>query len=202
MHWGTQTTLFGINCFLSRTGYTGEDGFELYVAKEKTKTLWEAILNDGGPEGLLPIGLGARDTLRIEMGYPLHGQELSTTITPMEAGLGWAVKTAKSQSFPGQSILRAQKENGTSRKLCAFLVEDRRQARTGADIYQNQRKVGVVSSGTFSPHLKKPIAMAFVETQALAQTEGWQAKVRDSFIDLTKTQLPFVPSNVKRVKKG
>lgn len=191
------TQIFGFPCYLSRTGYTGEDGFEIYIENSFAKTLWNRLLEKGQPEGLAPIGLGARDTLRLEMGYPLHGHEISTEIHPFEAGLSWVVKMKKT-AFVGKPALEKFVESGSKRQLKAFAVEDRRMARQGAKIFTPQKKlVGSITSGAFSPHLHHPIAMGFVD-HSVKEEKDFLLEVRDQFVPMHVHPTPFVPSKVKK----
>lgn len=140
---------------VSRTGYTGEDGFEIYCNRDDAPMLWQMILSAGENEGLLPIGLGARDTLRFEAGLPLYGQELSADITPIEAGIGFAVKTNKEEDFFGKAVLASQKENGAKRKLVGIEMIDRGIPRHGYAVFSGDDLIGEVTTGTQSPTLKK-----------------------------------------------
>lgn len=196
-YWAIDTKIAGVDCYLSRTGYTGEDGFEIYLHAEKATAIWNRLLEEGKKEAITPCGLGARDTLRLEMGYPLHGHELSTEISPLEVGLGWVVKPNLPTAFVGQAALRAQKEKGLTRALTGFTVLDKRIARQGYEIVDpNGRRVGEITSGTFSPHLNAPIALGFVATDC--QHDPLFAKIRGEAVPLKKTALPFVASHTKK----
>ncbi|QZA34008.1 glycine cleavage system aminomethyltransferase GcvT [Hydrogenibacillus sp. N12] len=149
----------------SRTGYTGEDGFELMLAAEEAPALWQALLEAGSPDGLVPAGLGARDTLRLEAGLPLYGQELTPEVTPLEAGLEAFVRFGKAVPFIGEPALRRQKEEGVPRRLVGLVLEGRAPARSGYAVYPAPEAVapaGSVTSGAPSPTLGRPIAMALV----------------------------------------
>src|SRR5690625_21017 len=149
---------------ISRTGYTGEDGFEIYVNTENSRELWKIILKAGEEDGLEPAGLGARDTLRFEAGLPLYGQELSNDITPIEAGLKFAVKINKEADFIGKSVLKDQIENGVDRKIVGIEMIDKGIPRTGYEVQtEDGNKVGFVTSGTQSPTLKKNIDLAMID---------------------------------------
>ncbi len=154
--------LFGVPATISRTGYTGEDGFELYFAPEHAARVWNGLLEAGRPHGLELIGLGARDTLRLEMGYMLYGNDIDDSTSPLEAGLGWTVKMQKGD-FNGRDALAKQKAAGLTRKLAGFQLDGRRVPRHGMKILSGGREVGVVTSGTFSPSLERPIGMGYVE---------------------------------------
>lgn len=150
---------------VSRTGYTGEDGFEIYVSTQDSRTLWNDILENGADDGLVPVGLGARDTLRFEVGLPLYGQELSKEITPLEAGLKFAVKVDKGVDFIGSEVLKEQVANGTNRKSVGIEMIDKGIPRTDYEVLVNEEKVGFVTSGTQSPTLGKNIGQVLVKNE-------------------------------------
>lgn len=160
----------GIKALVSRTGYTGEDGFEIYLQAEDAPDLWEKLLSNGESAGLVPCGLGARDTLRFEAGLLLYGQDLSETITPLEAGIGFAVKLNKEVAFIGQEALRAQKEKGVARKLIGLEMKGRGIPRSNYNVFANEvhsegeTAIGYVTSGTHAPSLKRSLALALVDT--------------------------------------
>jgi glycine cleavage system T protein (aminomethyltransferase) len=151
----------GVPSIVSRTGYTGEDGFEIYTTPEAAPGLFTALLDAGRGSGLLPCGLGARDTLRLEARMPLYGNDIDDTTTPYEAGLGWIVKTGKGE-FIGRAALVAQEKEGVRRRLAGFEMVDRGIARHGYPVRHEGREVGQVTSGTFGPYVKKNIGMAYV----------------------------------------
>ncbi|HEV2662688.1 MAG TPA: glycine cleavage T C-terminal barrel domain-containing protein, partial [Ktedonobacteraceae bacterium] len=153
----------GINCIISRTGYTGEDGFELYCASREVVKLWKDLLTAGKDRGLLPAGLGARDTLRLEAGYCLYGHELDEQTNPLEANLGWTVKLNK-DDFIGHDALLKIKEQGLKRKLIGIEMIDRGICRGGYAIYDNDQHIGSLTSGAPGPTLNKNIGMGYVET--------------------------------------
>lgn len=154
----------GLRCLVSRTGYTGEDGFELYVAAEHAADLWRKILDTGKEEGIVPTGLGARDTLRFEAKLPLYGQEISASISPLEAGLGMFVKLDKGD-FIGRAALARQKEEGPKRKLVGFEMVERGIPRSHYEVQVDGRKIGEVTTGTMGPTVKKNIGLALIETE-------------------------------------
>jgi aminomethyltransferase len=156
-------SLFGGEAVLSRTGYTGEDGFELYFHPRHAAQIWNGLMNAGRSAGLEPVGLGARDTLRLEMGYMLYGNDIDDSTSPLEAGLGWTVKLAK-PDFVGKAALVEQKAQGLARKLVGVEADGRRVPRHGMALEAEGRPVGTVTSGTFSPSLDRAIAMAYVES--------------------------------------
>lgn len=161
-----ETTVVGRHVLLSRTGYTGEDGFELFCRSEDTEALWEAIWRAGENDGLAAAGLGARDVLRLEMGYPLYGHELTEDVNPFEVGYGWAVKLEKPCSFPGRDALGRLAEHGPARKLVGLVLEDHGVPRQGNAVVQGDDVVGVVTSGTHSPMLGRGICLALVTSSA------------------------------------
>jgi aminomethyltransferase len=168
------------------TGYTGEDGVEIHVAAEDAPALWGAIVETG----IVPAGLGARDTLRLEAGLPLHGHELGEGITPLQAGLGWVVGWDK-DDFRGRAPLAAEKERGIARRLRGLAIEGRRPARDGSPILRAGEVIGAVTSGNFSPTLGHAIALGFVPP-AVEIGEPLQVDVRGTLLDATVVKLPFV----------
>jgi aminomethyltransferase len=158
-----EVDLKGIKSLVSRTGYTGEDGFEIYCQSEDGAKLWELIL-EAGEGDVLPCGLGARDTLRFEANLPLYGQELSPDITPIEAGIGFAVKTDK-EDFIGKEILKKQKVEGAPRKLVGLEMIDRGIPRHGYPVFVGDEQVGTVTTGTQSPTLKKNVGLALIKRE-------------------------------------
>ena len=148
---------------ISNTGYTGAGGFELYFYPEDGKKIWDAIFEAGAPEGIKPIGLGARDTLRLEMGFCLYGNDLSDTTSPLEAGLGWITKFVEGKNFTARAILEKQKAEGITRKLVAFELVDRGIPRHGYKLVNAEgEEIGEVTSGTMSPTRKIGIGMGYV----------------------------------------
>ena len=157
------------NVIISNTGYTGAGGFELYFYPEAGPAIWKAIFEAGAPEGIKPIGLGARDTLRLEMGFCLYGNDLSDTTSPLEAGLGWITKFAEGKNFTSRAILEKQKAEGLQRKLVAFEMVDRGIPRHGyALVNEAGEPIGEVTSGTMSPMRKIGIGMGYVKTDYTA----------------------------------
>ncbi len=153
------------NVIISNTGYTGAGGFELYFYPEVGEAIWNAIFEAGAPEGIKPIGLGARDTLRLEMGFCLYGNDLSDTTSPLEAGLGWITKFAEGKDFTARAILEKQKAEGLKRKLVGFEMVDRGIPRHGYELVNAEgEKIGEVTSGTMSPIRKIGIGMGYIQT--------------------------------------
>jgi len=181
-HFGVGMERVGdIPIFAARTGYTGEDGFELICDAANAEKLWSAVLTAGAPFGIKPCGLGARDTLRLEMCYPLHGHELSEEITPLEAGLGMFVALDKEQFF-GKDVMVAQKQNGLARRLIAFKMQGKTPPpRAHYAIAVGGKKVGEVTSGSLSPSLSIGIGMGFVETALAKVGTQIEVEIRDKF---------------------
>ena len=180
------------NVIISNTGYTGAGGFELYFYNEDGMKIWNAIFDAGKPEGIKPIGLGARDTLRLEMGFCLYGNDLDDTTSPIEAGLGWITKFAEGKDFTNRAYLEKQKTEGVTRKLCAFELSDKGVPRHGYEIADaNDQIIGVVTSGTMSPVLKSGIGMGYVKPEfAKVGTEIF-IKVRNRSLKATVVKTPF-----------
>jgi len=187
----------GHEIILSRTGYTGEDGFEILAPLPYGETLWQDLLKNGEA---VPIGFGARDTLRLEARYPLYGHDMDETTTPLEAGLGWAVDTSK--NFPGSEKIRSQKEKGFLKRMTGFEVLGRAIPREGYEIYWKGKPAGKVTSGGMSPSLKKNIGLAYVEsTQPV--TEGLEIQIRGERVPCQVVKGPFyVGESLKRFQKS
>lgn len=182
----------GVECAISKTGYTGEDGYEIYMAGEEAPKIWELFMHAGEPDGLIPCGLGARDTLRLEAGMPLYGHEMDDTITPLEAGLSFAVKLKK-DDFIGKDAL--EKSKPVTRKRVGLKVTGRGIIREHEEVYAGDQKIGLTTSGTHAPHLGYPIAMALLPpTYAEAGTKV-EALVRGRRIEAEVVALPFYKRN-------
>jgi aminomethyltransferase len=180
----------GRPAILSRTGYTGEDGFEIFVEPAAAEEVWGALLGTGGADGLVPAGLGARDTLRLEAGMALYGHEIDATTTPWEAGLDWVVKLEKGD-FVGRAALVRQREAGLARKLVGFEVTGRGIARQGHKVFAGATEVGAVTSGTFSPTLEKALGMAYVPVELAPAGSELEIDVRGKRIAARTRALPF-----------
>jgi aminomethyltransferase len=181
----------GVKALVSRTGYTGEDGFEIYCRAEDAVTLWESILEAGKEEGVLPCGLGARDTLRFEATLPLYGQELSKDITPIEAGLGFAVKTNKDVDFIGKDVLKKQKEEGTARKLVGIEMVGKGIPRHGYKVFFKEEEIGWITTGTQSPTLKKNIGLALIKTEFTEIDTEVEVEIRGKRLKAKVIATPF-----------
>ncbi|HET7726238.1 MAG TPA: glycine cleavage system aminomethyltransferase GcvT [Candidatus Limnocylindrales bacterium] len=181
----------GIPALVARTGYTGEDGFEIFVDVGQAPALWEALLRSGEPHGLAPVGLGARDTLRLEAGMPLYGQELTRETTPYDAGLGRVVRLDKDGEFVGRAALERVEREGPSRRLVGLELQERGIARTGYPVLVGERRTGAVTSGTMSPTLGRAIAMAYVAPADGEIGTMLAVEIRGAPVAATVVPLPF-----------
>jgi aminomethyltransferase len=189
-YWFTHGEVASARALISRTGYTGEDGFEIFVPPGMADRLWQAILQSGRSADVIPCGLGARDTLRLEAAMRLYGNDLDETTTPLEADLSWIVGWKK-EYFIGHERLREQKERGISRKLVGFEMMDRGIARHGYQVLRGDQPVGVVSSGTQTPFLRKAIGMAYVPMDLTAPGSEITIDIRGRTSRATVVPLPF-----------
>jgi glycine cleavage system T protein (aminomethyltransferase) len=187
----------GADCFVSRTGYTGEDGFELYFRPQHADALWTALVGAGRAA---PVGLGARDSLRLEVGYPLYGNDIDDTTNPFEARLGWIVKLGKDAPFTGKAPLIAAKAAGVTRRLCGFVMDVKGVLpRHGMPVYVGDRQVDAVRSGGYSPTLKQGIGTAYLPTGSDTPGTIIQLEARGKRVDARVVKLPFYPGgSVKR----
>ncbi|SDZ91657.1 aminomethyltransferase [Porphyromonadaceae bacterium KH3R12] len=180
------------NVIISNTGYTGAGGFELYFYPEYGKKIWDAIFEAGAEYGIKPVGLGARDTLRLEMGYCLYGNDLDDTTTPLQAGLGWITKFADNKPFVGREVLEKEKAKGVSRKLCCFELVDKGIPRHGYEIVNAEDEViGNVTSGTMSPVLKIGVGMGYVKPEFAKPGTEVYIKVRNRNLRANVVKPPF-----------
>lgn len=180
------------NVIISNTGYTGAGGFELYFYLNDAMTIWNAIFEAGKAEGIKPIGLGARDTLRLEAGFCLYGNDLNDTTSPIEAGLGWITKFVDGKNFTNRAELERQKKEGVTRKLCAFEMIDKGIPRHGYDIVDAEgNKIGEVTSGTMSPFLKKGIGMGYVKPELTKVGTEIYIQVRNRNLKAVVVKTPF-----------
>ena len=186
----TEGEVAGIRGVISRTGYTGEDGFELYCPPAQAEKLWLALLEEGKADGIKPAGLGARDSLRTEMKYALYGNDIDDDHTPLEAGLGWIVKLDKAD-FVGKQALLAQKARGVGRKLAGFELTDAGIPRHGYAILKDGRKVGDVTSGTMGPSVKKAIGMGYVPPELAIEGATFQVEIRGRLVAAQVVKTPF-----------
>ena len=190
----------GVKLLASRTGYTGEDGFELLVENEYSEFLWDKILEKGEEFGIKPIGLGARDTLRLEAALHLYGNDLDENTTPIEAGLSWSVPKDKISDYNGKDVIMNQITNGVSKKLVGLEMLDRNIARHGYDVYFNGEKTGHVTSGCVSPSTGKNIALAYVKNDKEICTGAIvQVMIREKLHDAKIVKRPFVAKRNRSV---
>jgi aminomethyltransferase len=183
------TTVAGIPALVSRSGYTGEDGFEIYAAGEKIGVVWDRLLGAGAGEGLKPIGLGARDTLRLEAGMMLYGHEMSESVSPFEVPYGWIIDLEK--DFIGRDALSRQKKTGVTRKLVGFEMVDRGIAREGYKVLKYGREIGDVTSGTLAPTLNKAVGLAFVPVIYAEPGTEIDIRIRERAVRAKVVKLPF-----------
>jgi aminomethyltransferase len=189
----TKGIIAGIHMIISRTGYTGELGYELYFTGEvpQAEKVWEEVFKAGKEFDIQPVGLAARDSLRLEMGYCLYGNDIDQTTNPIEAGLGWITKTDKGD-FIGKAAILKMKQDGPGRKLVAMISDEKTFPRHGYDITAGSKKVGVITSGTVSPVLEKPVALGYVDKPFNAPGSEVAFKIRDKEFPAVVTKLPFV----------
>ncbi|WP_226035038.1 glycine cleavage system aminomethyltransferase GcvT [Aquibacillus saliphilus] len=180
-----------VDAIVSRTGYTGEDGFEIYLQAEAGPLLWRRIMDAGESEGIQPVGLGARDTLRFEAKLALYGQELTENISPIEAGLGFAVKTDKDSDFIGKEVLKKQKENGTKRKLVGIEMIEKGIPRHGYQVFFDEEEIGFITTGTQSPTLNKNIGLALIRTENAQLGSELYVQVRKNRLKAVVVPTPF-----------
>lgn len=194
-------SLSGLDVMVSRTGYTGEDGFEILVKNKNALALWDKIFDAGKDFNLMPIGLGARDTLRLEAALPLYGNELTEKTTPIEAGLKWSVPKDKNEFYNGKEVIENQIKNGTDKKLIGLKMLSRAIPRHEHEIYYNGEKVGVVTSGSFSPTLNETVAMGYVKNlKELSPDAVIQVMIREKLHDAKIVKRPFVTKHNHKEK--
>jgi aminomethyltransferase len=186
----TEGQVAGVKCIISRTGYTGEDGFELYCAPGDAERLWYAVLEAGHGDGLIPCGLGARDSLRTEMKYALYGNDIDDVHTPLEAGLGWIVKLDKTD-FIGKGALVAQKAAGIPRRLVGFELTGAGIPRSHYPILEGGQRVGEVTSGTLGPSIKKAVGIGYVPTRLAAEGSTFEVEIRGRPVGARVVKTPF-----------
>jgi len=186
----TEGAVAGVACIIARTGYTGEDGFELYCAPGKAEALWDALLAGGAADGIKPAGLGARDSLRTEMKYALYGNDIDDAHTPLEAGLGWIVKLDKTD-FVGKAALDRQKAAGIPRKLVGFELTGSGIPRHGYPILKDGQRVGEVTSGTMGPSVKKAIGIGYVPAALSGEGSTFDVEIRGRPVAARVVKTPF-----------
>ena len=185
------------NVIVSATGYTGSGGFEIYARNRDIAKIWDKVFKNGAKWGIKPVGLGARDTLRLEMGYCLYGNDINDKTSPLEAGLGWITKLGKAADFPSKDRMKKQKTDGVKRKLVGFLVSDRRVPRHDYVIESRRgATIGVVTSGTHSPTLDQPIGMGYVKAKFAEPGTKIMVVAGSKKLEATVVKLPFVEPGV------
>ena len=190
--------LFNINLWISRTGYTGEDGVEIMVRNEFSEYLWDKLLEAGKEFGIKPIGLGARDTLRLEAALHLYGNDLDENTTPIEAGLAWSVCKNKTEDYNGKAKIEEQLKNGVEKKLVGLKMLDKSIARHGYEVFYNNEKIGIVTSGGISPIRGDNIALAYIKNlDNLAVGSTIQVSIREKLHDAEIIKRPFVEKKNK-----
>ncbi|MBN9060951.1 MAG: glycine cleavage system protein T [Rhizobiales bacterium 65-9] len=192
-----RATIAGAQAQISRSGYTGEDGFEISIAADRAGDLWDLLLTD---ERVKPIGLGARDSLRLEAGLCLYGHDIDVTTSPVEAALVWSMQKRRREGggFPGADRIQRELQNGASRQRVGFSFEGRAPAREGAEVRAEGRRIGVVTSGGFGPTVNAPVAMGYVETAFARPGVKVEIIVRDKPLAATVAAMPFAPHHYKR----
>jgi aminomethyltransferase len=189
-YWFTRGDVDGVPAIIARTGYTGEDGFEVYFDPNESDRVWNRILESGKPHGILPCGLAARNTLRLEAKMALYGNDIDSTTTVLEADLGWICKLNKGD-FIGRDRLLRQKEEGLTRKLVGFEITDKGVARDHYPIFINDREAGVVTSGSYAPYLKKNIGLAYLPIEYTGVGTAFEVDVRGRRLAAQVAQTPF-----------
>jgi aminomethyltransferase len=189
-YWFTEGEVAGVQCIIARTGYTGEDGFELFCAPERAVSLWSSLLDAGQSVSLTPAGLGARDSLRLESCYRLYGNDMDDTTTPLEAGLGWIVKLDKGE-FRGRNALLEQKTRGLSRQIVGFRVTDKGIARHDYPVAESGQTIGKVTSGTLGPTVKQAVGMAYVPPRLAKIGTPLQIEIRGKPVSAEVAKMPF-----------
>ncbi len=193
-----EETFCGYNVLLSRTGYTGEDGVEIVAKNEYITCIWDKLLSEGKAYGIMPIGLGARDTLRLEASLHLYGNDLDENTTPIEAGLSWSVSKDKKENYNGKDVIMRQLQNGVDKKLFGLKMLDKGIARHGYDVYYNNNKIGTITSGGISPMRGDNIALAYLKNDlGLTIGSNVQVMIRDKFYNAEIVDRPFVKKRNK-----
>jgi aminomethyltransferase len=196
-YWAAKAPVAGVEALISRTGYTGEDGFEIYCPATHAPELWNAVMEVGAPYDIKPIGLGARDTLRLEMGYALYGNDITAETTPLQAGLGWIVKLNKGE-FIGRTALAKERAEGIRRRLVGLEMIDRGVARAHYQILRAEEVVGEITSGTVAPSLNKSIGLGYVRTEYAKVGTALHVDIRGKPVQARVAATPFYPPQVRK----
>lgn len=197
-YWAAQAKVAGVDMLVSRTGYTGEDGFEIYFDTKLASMIWDAIFSAGKEFDIAPIGLGARDTLRLEMKYCLYGNDIDKTTNPLEAGLSFVTKLDKPDGFIGSEVLQQIKAKGISRKLIGFEMKGKEIPRPHYEIFKDGQKIGFVTSGTSSPSLKKGIGLGYVKTELSNVGQEIQVDIRGVKAPAIVVKTPFYKQGTRK----
>jgi len=184
-------TFAGVPALIARTGYTGEDGFEIYTNSRDAEAVWDGVMEAGREFGIVPVGLGARDTLRLEVGYPLYGNDIDHSVTPIEAKLGWVVKLKTPKDFIGREILERQRDEKPARNLVGLSVTGKGFPRHGTPLFQGDRQVGTVTSGSIAPALNTGVCLGLVEYGVRKNGTEMEAEVRGKRIPVKVVGIPF-----------
>jgi aminomethyltransferase len=196
-YWAAKAKVRGVEALVSRTGYTGEDGFEIYCPAAHGRAVWDALLEAGAAYGIKPVGLGARDTLRLEMGYALYGNDITAETSPWQAGLSWVVRLNKGE-FIGRDALLKERAEGVKRRLVGFTMVDRGVARSHYRISAAGQEIGEVTSGTMSPSLNKAIGLGYVRSDYAKVGTALQIDIRGKPAQAQVAATPFYPSQVRK----
>ena len=194
---GLRETVCGEECLITRTGYTGELGYELFVSADRVRRVWDQLLQSGETLGLVPAGLGARDLLRLDMGYLLYGQDLTEVMTPIETSAAWTVSFAKG-AFIGDAALKRQVEQGLSKRLAAFELLEKAVPRHGMKVFALDREIGAVTSGNLSPVLQKGIGLAYVDSACAGHGMAFDIEIRGKRAPARVVTLPFYNRSTRR----
>ncbi|MEA3266646.1 MAG: glycine cleavage system aminomethyltransferase GcvT [Candidatus Fermentibacteria bacterium] len=181
----------GVDALIARTGYTGEDGFEIYMKYPDAETVWDAVVQSGEEFDIVPIGLAARDTLRLEVGYPLYGNDIDHSTTPIEAKLSWVVKLKTDKPFIAREVLEQQKADKPGRYLVGMMVTGKGFPRHGTPLYSGDRKIGIVTSGSIAPALNQAVCLGYVERGFQKRGSELEAEVRGKRIPMKIVKIPF-----------
>ncbi len=181
----------GVDALIARTGYTGEDGFEIYMKYPDAEAVWDGVMEAGEEFGIIPVGLGARDTLRLEVGYPLYGNDIDHSTTPIEAKLGWVVKLKTDKKFISREVLEQQKADKPGRYLVGMVVTGKGFPRHGTPLFSGDRKVGIITSGSLAPALGQAVCLGYVERGFQKRGSELEAEIRGKRIPLKIVKIPF-----------